>query len=71
MVYTLTNEEKSEIISQHLKALEYSKYNVEVNLIEENAAPSAAEGTISDIQSQINKANLKIAALVAELAELA
>lgn len=71
MVYALTNQEKSEIISQHLKALEYSKYNVEVNLIEENAAPGSAEGAIADIQNQIDKANLKIAALVAELAELA
>ena len=71
MVYTLTNQEKSEIISQHLKALEYSKYNVEVSLIEENAAPAGSEGAVTDIQNQIDKTNLKIAALVAELAVLA
>jgi|688.fasta_scaffold1635657_2 hypothetical protein len=71
MVYTLTNIEKSEIISQHLKALEYSKYNVEINLIEENAVPSGTEGIAADMQSQINKINLKIAALVSELDELA
>jgi hypothetical protein len=71
MVYTLTNQEKSEIISQHLKALEYSKYNVQVSLIEESASPSATEATATDIQNQIEKANLKIDALVAELAKLA
>lgn len=70
MVYTLTNQEKSEIISQHLKALEYSKYNFQVSLIEENASPAASEGAVTDIQNQIDKTNLKIAALVAELAAL-
>ena len=70
MVYTLTNIEKSEIISQHIKSLEYSKYNVQINLIEENAVPEPAPSAIAQIEDQIENANLKIAALVAELSKL-
>lgn len=70
MVYTLTNQEKSEIISQHIKALEYSKFNHQVNLIEENSIPEPASSIVTDIQNQIENANLKIAALVLELSEI-
>ena len=40
MTYVLTNEEKTAIIEQHLRTLEYSKYNTTISLMEENAVSS-------------------------------
>ena len=69
MTYILTNEEKAGIIEQHLKNLEYSKYNLEVSLIEESASPTSASAATS-LEEQISEINLKISALKAELLPL-
>jgi hypothetical protein len=37
MAYVLTNEEKIGIVEQHLRNLEYSKFNVSISLIEESS----------------------------------
>lgn len=71
MVYTLTNEEKAEIINQRLKSLERSKFHFEINLIEELAVPEPKLLTIDDIEFQIDQTNIKIDALLAELAKVA
>jgi hypothetical protein len=70
MVYTLTNEEKAEIINQRLKNLERSRFHFEINLVEESAVPEPKADTISDLQLQLDQTNLKIDAVLAELAKV-
>jgi hypothetical protein len=67
----LTNEEKSGIISQHIKNVEYSLYNLSLSLIEENAVSSPDEDKISSLNDQIADLNAQKTALETELANLA
>ena len=69
MTYILTNEEKAGIIEQHLKNLEYSKFNLEVSLIEETTAPTSTS-VVSALEEQLSSINLKINALKQELLQL-
>ena len=69
MTYILTNEEKAGIVEQHIKNLEYSKYNLEVSLIEEAVAPSST-AVVTSLQDQLLSINLKIDALKQELSQL-
>jgi hypothetical protein len=70
MVYTLTNQEKADIIHQRLKNLEQSKFHFEISLIEESAVPEPKSTTIDDLQLQLDQNNMKIDALLAELAKV-
>lgn len=70
MVYTLTKEEKIDIINQHLKNLEYSKFNSEISLIEESSIPEPQQALVDEIQSQLDSINTKMAALLSEIAAL-
>lgn len=70
MVYTLTNQEKIDIINQHLKNLEYSKYNSEISLVEESAAVEPQQNLIKEIQDQLDSINAKQAALLSEIDSL-
>ena len=69
--YVLTNEEKSSIIESHLRTLGYSKYNLQVNLMEEEAAETPSPDAIASVNAQIASVNKKIEALVEELTALA
>ena len=71
MTSILTNEEKSGIISQHIKNVEYSLYNLSLSLIEENAVSSPDEDKISSLNDQISDLNAQKTALETELANLA
>jgi len=68
--YALSNEEKISIIESHLRTLGYSKYNLEVNLMEEEAATTPVAEAIASVNAQIASVNNKIEALVTELASL-
>ena len=70
MAYILTNQEKAEIINQRLKNLEYSKFHYEINLIEELAVPEPKAETVDDLELQRDQTNMKIDALLAELAKV-
>ena len=70
MSTTLTNEEKIAIVSQHLKNVEYSLYNLALSLIEENSVSSTDAGKISSLNSQIADFNLQKTALTTELSTL-
>ena len=70
MSIILTNEEKSAIVSQHIKNIEYSIYNLEVSIIEEEAVQAPNSNKISNLNSDITELNAKKAALTAELATL-
>ena len=70
MTYELTNEEKISIISQHLKNLEYSKYNLEVSMLELTSGTNPKQESITDTQAQIDSIVAQQTALNAEVASL-
>jgi hypothetical protein len=70
MVYTLTNEEKVAIVEQHLKSLEYSKFNLSISLIEESSITSVKQDIVDDLEKQLVDIDAKIESLTAELATL-
>lgn len=63
-------DEKMHIIRQFIKNLSYSRYNLEVSLIAENAVIPQNDNSIKSLNSQIKEIDLKIAALEKELLEL-
>jgi hypothetical protein len=67
MAYQLTNEEKISIIDQHLKILEYNKYNLKISLLEMISGNMAKPESISDLELQIDSINKKQKALTQEL----
>jgi hypothetical protein len=71
MSITLTNEEKSGIVSQHIKNVEYSLYNINLSLIEENAVSLPDSDKVDSLNSKIVDLNAQKAALQSELAKLA
>ena len=71
MTTILTNEEKSGIVSQHIKNVEYSLYNLSLSLIEENAVSSPDADKISSLNDQIADLNAQKTALQSELSDLA
>jgi len=70
MVYTLSNEEKISIIEQHLKNLEYNRYNLEISMIEITSATAPKEESVENLQAEIDSIASQQSALAAELASL-
>lgn len=70
MTYALSNEEKISIIEQHVRNLEYSKFNLETALIAERALTSPDSGVILSTEAKLGEINTKITALTAEIATL-
>jgi len=70
MSYQLTNEDKISIIDQHLRNLEFSKYNYQMTILEENAAAEPDQTAIDAVNEKIGQISAKIAALEAEKAPL-
>lgn len=67
---TLSNEDKIAIVNQHKRNIEYSKYNLQVSLIEENAISNPDQTSITDLNSKIAELDNKLDALDAEIASL-
>lgn len=70
MTYELTNAEKISIIDQHLKNLEYNRYNLEVSILELTSGTNPKQESITDIQAQIDSIVAQQTALNAEIASL-
>jgi len=70
MSYELSKEEKSNIINQHLKNLEYNKYTLRISLLEMNSGFIVKKESIQDIEDQILSINSKQKALLKELNSL-
>jgi hypothetical protein len=66
MTSTLSNEEKLNIVNQHIKSVDYNLYGYELDLIQANAVSSPDAGQISAINSRISEENAKKSALVSE-----
>lgn len=67
MTINLTKEEKAQIISSHIKNLNYTKYNLEIDIMQENAKSTPSAGAISSFNAQIDEVDDQISALQAEL----
>jgi hypothetical protein len=67
MTINLTKEEKTQIISSHIKSLNYTKYNLELDIIQENARVTPSLSAINNSNSQMDEVNNQILALEAEL----
>lgn len=65
MSYTLTNEEKVTIITQHLRSLGFTKYNIEVSILEETSLNETST-TLDALNEQLAEVNTKINALESE-----
>lgn len=66
----LDSSDKIAIIDQHLRNLEYAKYNIEISLIEENAVTVPDEEALNGLNERLAQVDLKISALNAEKASL-
>ena len=66
MTIILTNEEKLNVVNQHIKSVEYSLYGHQLDLIQANAVASPDAGQVSAINARITEANAVKAALVIE-----
>lgn len=66
----LDNEEKTNIVNQHIRAIQFAVYNAELDLIEANAVASPDASVIAEINTRKASLDAKIAALEAEKASL-
>ena len=66
----LTNEDKVAIINSHKRSVEYSKYNLELLILEENAITSPDQTSLDSYNAQIIELENKLAVLDAEIASL-
>ena len=66
MTIELTNEEKLNIVNQHIKSVDYSIYGLQLDLLEINSTSNPDASQVSNINTRITAANAKRAALVTE-----
>lgn len=66
----LTNDEKINIVMQHIKTVSLNIYNLQVLLISEQAAEPVNEETISNLNNKIVAETFRAEALEAELTRL-
>jgi hypothetical protein len=60
MTYELGNEEKINMVNQHIKNLSYSKYDLELSKLEALAVHTAEEVAAMAYQNQIDEVTSKI-----------
>ena len=71
MSIELTNEEKIQIINNHIKNLKTHKYNLEVSVIEENGLDEPSSDKLNLLNKEIADTDDRISALNAEIIKLA
>ena len=70
MTIEITTEEKTGIIDQHIKTLNYNKYNLSLTVLELEAIASPDATAISEVLLQISDIDAKISVLEDEKANL-
>lgn len=63
----LTKEEKIGVIQSHMKNVQYSKYNAQITLVEEQALETPNAENVTAANEVITKADLQLTALQAEI----
>jgi len=62
----LTKTDKLQLITSHQRSIEYSKYGLELDIIQENAKSVKNQEEISRLEDLVDEANKQLAALNAE-----
>jgi hypothetical protein len=70
MTYELSNEEKTDIVNQHLRSLEFSIYNIELSVMEEQSKSTPEESMTEALNTNLADLNAKKTVLLNELASL-
>ena len=70
MYNELTNEEKLEVLKNHIRNFEFALYNFEVELLAEQALSSSDPIRLAEIEQRIADVTEKQAALEAEVTRL-
>lgn len=71
MTYELNVDEKTSIITQHIKNVEFRLYNFGLSLLEEQALSQPNSNRIDEINASIEEVNAQKSALITELESLA
>jgi hypothetical protein len=66
----LTKQDKIDIIESHKKNLEYTRYNLEVSLLQENARVKINQVAIDTLQQQIDEIDAQKLVLDAEIVSI-
>jgi hypothetical protein len=66
MSIDLTNEEKLNIVNQHLKVVDYAIYGYQLDLLEAEAVATPDASFVASLNERISNATLKRTALVEE-----
>lgn len=66
----LTNQEKIDILTQHIKNSSVKKYNINVAILAEEAATQKDQARIDSLNEQLTSEEAKYTALVGELNSL-
>lgn len=66
----LTNEEKQNIINQHIRNVNVNVYNLQITLMAEEAVEFPNQETVSALNAKIQEELRKNAALLSELESL-
>jgi hypothetical protein len=66
----LTNEEKQNIVNQHIRSIVTNLYNLEISLIAEQAVQSPRESVVTTLNSEVAQETLRYNALLTELQSL-
>jgi len=66
----LTNEDKLNLVNQHIKSIDYQAYNLELDLIEANAESPVNSDSVSVLNTRMNALEAKRTALESEAATL-
>ena len=67
MTIQLSKDEKLQIINNHIKSLLYTKYNLEIDVMQENAKSAPVASSITAFENQIEDIEGQITALNTEL----
>jgi len=70
MTTTLTNEEKLNIVNQHIKSLDYTIYGIELEKLQIQAVTPVDADALAGVNSRIASVNVKRNALLSEQASL-
>ncbi len=62
----LTKTDKLQLITSHQRSLEYSKYGLELDILQENAKSVKNQEEISRLEDLVDEADRQLAALNAE-----
>lgn len=66
----LTKADKLQLINSHKRSIEYSKYGLELDIIQENAKSTPNQEEITRLEDLVEDADRQLTALNAELVEV-